>query len=517
MKRFFLLTIVLVLSLSLAACSSQGDSSSSEEGSTEKKEDNKTLVIARGTDIVSFDIHDHNNTSTEAVHTNMFDYLVKRDKNMELQPDLAKSWENMNDTTWRFKLREDVKFHNGNPFTAADVKFTLERVANDDTLLEYGNYMQIKEVKIVDDYTIDIITDAPEPALLNRLSRLGSGILPSKYIEENGWDHFMENPIGTGPYKFVEWKRDEELVLAVNQEYFGEKPKWEKVVFRTIPEDATRVSELLTGGVDIAVNIPPSDWERVENNEETKLAKGPTQRVMMLVARTTEGTVTADPKVRKAIDLAIDKQAIVDSLLQGAGTVTRTRVTPGNTGANEDLYEKTLYDPEKAKQLLKEAGYENGLELTLSAPNGRYLKDKESAELMAAMLQEVGITVNLDFLEWSKFVEKYSNKTFGELFLIGYGNSMFDAALALDRLYSERAKGETDYSNPEVDELLDNAMVNMDPEERAKQYQKAQEIIAEERPQIYLYQLDAVYGVRKGLNFQPRLDEMTYVDDITVE
>ncbi|WP_261130931.1 ABC transporter substrate-binding protein [Bacillus sp. Marseille-Q3570] len=517
MKKLAFTLLTAILALSLTACAFNDKSNSDEgDGATEQKQDKK-LVIANGTDMVTFDIHDHNTTSTEAIHINMFNYLVKNLGDGEFESDLAESWENVDDTTWKFKLKEGIKFHNGEDLTAEDVKFTLERVAKDNKLLEYGNYKQIKEVKVINDHEFEIITHEPEPALLNRVSRLGSGILPSQYIEEEGWDTFLKEPVGTGPYKFVEWKKDDRVVLEANPDYFGEEPKWEELVFRSIPEDSTRVSELLTGGVDIAANVPPSDWNRIKDNEGTDIAKSPTQRVMMLVLRHTEGHPTSDPKVREAIDLAIDKQAILDSLMEGAGTVTRTRVTPGNTGANEDLYQKTLYDPEKAKELLKEAGYEDGLELELSAPNGRYLKDKESAELMQAMLKEVGIDVKLNFLEWSSFAEKYSSKKFGDMFLIGYGNSMFDAALALERLSKEQAVGETDYDNPEVEKLLQDAMSNMDPKERAEQYKKAQEIIAEDRPQIYLYQLDSVYGYNEGLKFEPRLDEMIIADEITLK
>jgi peptide/nickel transport system substrate-binding protein len=307
------------------------------------------------------------------------------------------------------------------------------------------------------------------------------------------------------------------LTLEANPEYFGEAPKWEEVVFRSIPEDSTRVSELLTGGVDVAVNIPPTDVERINSTDGVSVAQSPTQRVMMFTLRTDEGSVTGDPKVREAIDLAIDKQAIVDSLLEGAGTVTRTRVTPGNVGANEDLYGQSLYDPEKAKQLLEEAGHADGFELSLSAPNGRYLKDKETVELVSAMLSEVGITVNLELLEWSAFNQKYQERGFGEMFYIGYGNSMFDASLALDRLTTEEAAGESDYNNPEVNDLLLAAEQNMDADERAQQYQKAQELIAEDRPQIYMFQLDAITGINDRLNFEPRLNEMFYVDSITLK
>ncbi|PLR82532.1 peptide ABC transporter substrate-binding protein [Bacillus canaveralius] len=515
MKKLIVVLTMWVLILSLAACSSDSSSSSRDEKAAVKKD--KTLTIATGSDMVTFDIHDHNNTSTEAIHINLFNYLVKTAENGEFAPDLAESWENIDNTTWNFKLREGVKFHNGEDFTAEDVKFTLERVAKDNTLLEYGNYKQIKEVKIISDYEFSIITETPEPAMLNRLSRLGSGILPSQYIQEEGWETFLEKPVGTGPYKFVEWKKDDRVVLESNPDYFAEKPKWEKLIFRAIPEDSTRVSELLTGGVDIATNIPPTDWNRIKDNEGTALAESPTQRVMMLTLRHDKNYPTSDPKVREAIDLAIDKQAILDNLMEGAGTVTRTRVTPGNNGANESLYNTSLYDPEKAKQLLKEAGYEDGLELTLSAPNGRYLKDKESVELMQAMLSEVGINLKLDLLEWSSFNEKYNSKSFEDMFLIGYGNSMFDAALAMDRLLFERAKGETDYNNPEVEKLLNEAMSNMNKEDRIKQYQRAQEIIAEDRPYIFLYQLDSIYGVHKGLSFKPRLDEMLIADDITLK
>jgi peptide/nickel transport system substrate-binding protein len=520
MKRLFqsTLAMVVVASLFLAGCSKTPSQQLQEKNKADKPAESqsstqKVLTIANGNDIVSFDIHDHNNTSTEAVHVNMFNYLVKKDNKQKTIPDLAESWEQKDDKTWTFKLRKGVKFHNGDPFTAADVKFTLERVAKDNKLLEYGNYKQIKEVKIVDDHTVDIITNEPDPILLNRLSRLGSGMLPSKYIQEKSWDVFKKEPVGTGPYKLSKWVKDDRLEMVRFDDYFGDKAKWDKVVFRSIPEDATRVSEVLTGGVDIAVNVPPSDMQRVEDGAQTHSVQGDTQRVVQLTLRT-KNAVTENPKVREAIDLAINEKAIVDNILGGAGVPTRTRVTPGNTGANPDLYNKFLYDKEKAKQLLKEAGYPNGLELSFSAPSGRYLKDKETAELISAMLGEVGIKVKLELMEWSKFNEKYKAKKFNELFMIAYGNSMFDGSLAFDRIRAEIGKGETDYNNPEVEKLVHDAEKNMNAQEREKQYQRAQEIIAEERPHLYLFQQKANFGVSDKLQFTPRLDEMLYADEI---
>ncbi|KAB2336730.1 ABC transporter substrate-binding protein [Cytobacillus depressus] len=509
----------LLASLSIFILVMAGCSNAKETGQEKPVEKNgsKTLIIANGSDVSSFDIHNHNSTSTESVHVNMFNYLVKNSGDKGFLPDLAESWENKDEKTWTFKLKEEVKFHNGEDLTADDVKFTLERVARDETLLENGAYKQIKEVVVKNDYEFDIVTENPEPALLNRLSRIGSGILPKDYIEKEGWDVFLNHPIGSGPYKFKEWKKDDRLVLVPFEDYFGDAPKWEEVIFRSIPEDSTRVSEVITGGVDIAFNIPPTDLERIESTEGVTTKKSPSQRVMLLVLRTDDGYATSDPRVREAIDLAIDKQAIVDSLLGGSATVTRTRVTPGNVGANEDLYGVTLYDPERAKQLLAEAGYADGLTISFSANNGAYLKDKESVELMASMLAEVGITAKLESMEASAFRTKYHDRAFGEMFLIGYGNSMFDASLALQRLQFDQAKGETDYDNPKTEALLKSAESNMNLEERVKQYQEAQEIIAEDRPQIYLYQLQSIYAVNERLNFEPRLDEMFYVDNITLK
>ncbi|MUV37141.1 uncharacterized protein JNUCC1_00947 [Lentibacillus sp. JNUCC-1] len=518
MKKVFWSTL-LIFVLLIAGCSnsSGGENVEGNGGDPEEDADSKKLVIASGNDIVSFDIHDHNNTSTEAVHVNMFNYLVRNDPEEGFVSDLAESWENVDENTWTFTLKEGVTFHNGEELTAEDVKFTLERVAKDDTLLEYGSYQQIDEVEVLSDYEFNIYTHESEPALLNRLSRIGSGMLPKDYIESEGWDAFLKDPAGTGPYKLKEWKKDDRLILEPFDDYFGEEPKWEEVVFRSIPEDSTRVSEVLTGGVDVAVNIPPTDIERIEDKEGVSVVNSPSQRVMLLALRTQGDYPTADPKVREAIDLAIDKEAIVDSLLEGNGTPTRTRVTPGNVGANEELYDTQVYDPEKAKELLAEAGYEDGLNITLSAPNGRYLKDKESVELIQAMLQEVGITADVEMLEWSSFSTRYAEKEFEDVFFIAYGNSMFDASLALQRLTKEQAAGETDYDNPETEQLIQDAMSNMDPDERVEQYQKAQEIIAEDRPQIYLYQINSIYGVNDRLDFTPKLSEMLYVDEITLK
>ncbi len=521
----------MIVLLLLAACSGNTpteketvkENETTEKGTnTETNTTNETttedrdLVIAIGSDMLSFDIHNHNNTSTESIHQNMFDYLFKRDENNELQPWLAESYEIIDDTTVEVVLKQGVKFHNGDEFTADDVKFTLERVATDSALKEHPNYKQIKEVKIIDPYKVQIITHAPEPSIIHRLARLGSGMLPKKYIEENGWDHFLNNPIGTGPYQFVQWIRDSQIVFEPFENYFlGKVDEWDKVTFRVIPEDSTRVSELLTGGVDIATNIPPADWERVQSNDNTSLIQEVSNRVLFLVLRTTEGLPTADVKVRQAIDYAIDDGTLTEFALKGAGIPTLTMVGPGNFGHEPSLYNTYNYDIEKAKQLLAEAGYPNGFDMTLHASKGRYLQDGDVAELIVGMLAQAGINVKLEFSEWSTFVQLRNANENKEAYLLGLGNSMYDGAYSLDRFHTERFVGHTDYSNAEVDALLNESRTNMDSVTREQQLQEIQKIVAEDVPYVTLYLEKINTGINRAINFTPTSDEMLYVPTIT--
>jgi peptide/nickel transport system substrate-binding protein len=314
----------------------------------------------------------------------------------------------------------------------------------------------------------------------------------------------------------VEWVRDDHITLeAFNQFYGGRVKDWDRVVFRKIPDDLNRITDFLAGGSEIAVNIPPDMVHIINSQEDATTLKSASNRVGLLAVRNTKGLATADPKVREAIDLAIDKKALIDTTLGGYAIQTRTRVTPGNFGADPSLFNTSLYNPEKAKQLLKEAGYVNGLTITLSAPIGVYTKDKEVAEMIKAMLGKVGIKVNLELMERSKLSEIRNAGKNKELLLLSNGNSLFDADNALDFYRSGKAKTQLDYSNKEVDDLLSAALINMNPKDRTAQYQQIQKIVANERPHIYLYNEQGLYGVRKTIDFKPRADEMIYVPEIT--
>ncbi|WP_026560431.1 ABC transporter substrate-binding protein [Bacillus sp. J37] len=513
MKLFFYLLLIIQL-LVVTACSNQTEESSGD-GKTNSEESND-LTIAISQDVDTFDTHNTTAVSTESVMVNLQSYLIKRDNESKLHPHLLESYELKDDLTWSFVLKENIKFHNGDPLTAEDVKFSLERVATDNTLKQYQNYKTIKEVKIIDDTHFDIVTDGPDPVLPYRLAREAAGIFPKKYIEENGWEEFLKHPIGSGPYEFVEWNKGESLVMKKFNDYFGgDVSDWDTITFRTIIETSTRIGEVLTGGVQIANSIPPTDWDRVNSNDRTEVINGDQTSVMMLMVNQNKEFKTSDSKVREAIDYAIDNQALIDKYTPGS-VATRTRVVPGVAGFEESLYDTNRYDPEKAIQLLEEAGYidSNPLEITYTASQGRTYADSEQAQMITGMLEAVGIKVNLKLLEASQYVDVRTTGKNEELLQTSWNNTLFDPSLALIHFHSTYNSEGFGYNNPVVDDLLDKAAVNMNPEERAKQYQEVQKIVSEELPYIYIYVLKDFYAVSDSVQFEPRVDGMFYVEEI---
>jgi peptide/nickel transport system substrate-binding protein len=347
-----------------------------------------------------------------------------------------------------------------------------------------------------------------------------STIVPKDYIEANGIEEFMRKPITSGRYMLTEWVPDDHYTIVPNPNYYGDDvATWNEVTYRPIPESSTRVSELLSGGVDVIYNVPVNEWERVGSGN-THLDYGETSRVMLLITRLTDGTVTSDPKVRQAIEMAIDKTAICEQLLQGAGTPTRTRVGSAVPGFNSDLFGEAadLYDPEGAKALLTEAGYQPGdITLTLTSPSGRYLMDTEMAQMIAAYLEAVGIHVNLELVDSTVMGNMFNDKTNKELFMIGLSDGQYDGCYPLAH-YGDKARvaGQTDYDNPEVQELYQKALVESDPEQKEALEREIQAIAAEERPHICIAQIKAVFGSDNGLVIHPRMDSNGMADEITV-
>lgn len=361
--------------------------------------------------------------------------------------------------TLNIKLIEGITFHNGDPLTSEDVKFSIERVATDDTMVEYTFFKPIKEVEIIDDHNLNIITHEPLPTLLDLISKSASEISPKNYIEENGIDHFRKNPVGSGPYQYVEWVKDDRVVLEPYEDYFGGKEtEWEQVIVRNIPEASTRVGELITGNAHIIDDVPPNEWDRIEDTEGVTLKRGDSSRVIMLITRMKGDSPLSDPKVREAIDLAINKEVIAEDVLLGSGNPVRTRLLEGVFGAHPELANSSVYDPDRAKELLEEAGYADGLDITLQAPTSGYLLIEDVAEIMVEMLGEVGINVTLEQRTVNSLIEDLQLGENSELSLIGYSHAYLDAFYAQSSYYSERAEKTTGYNNEEFDKLYETVM-----------------------------------------------------------
>lgn len=525
-RRLSFIALIATFVLAISACgeknpeagasSSSTASSASASASQTASGGERLLTIGLVSDVKSFDVQDNTDGVIGGVFNNIFNYLVKRQDDGTFVPDLAESYEQVDDTTWRIKLKQNVTFHNGDPFTADDVKFSIERVATDTKLAQQGEFKKIKQVNVIDPHTVEFVTDGPEPAFLNRISRMGSEMLPKAYIEANGWDAFLAKPIGTGRYQFSSWKKDDRLTLTKYKNYFGgDVSDWDTIVFRTIPEASTRVSELLTGGVDMAADIPPADWERVNANANTAVISGNSTAVSLLSLKAEPGTPFADVRVRQAVDYAIDNKLITDKILKGTAVPTRTRFIPGVPGFDESLYNTERYDPEKAKQLLEEAGYKDGIELTLQGPKGRLMLDSEVEQAIVAMLEAVGIHAKLEVLESGRYTETFNAGTNKEIYFRNRTNSMFDGALALRDFYSSTFSKQLYYNSPEVDELFSKAENNMNIEERNEQFKQIQQIVADEVPYVFLYHEKYFTGINKQrLEFTPRVDRAFRADEI---
>lgn len=502
-----------LLSLSLAACVPGTTPDNGGAGAGESQR----LVFAHSVDPRTMDPHDAQQTSAERVNGNMYSRLFIRDENMEIVPELVTEYEQVDDDTWHFTIREDVTFHNGDPLTAADVEYSIGRVISDETLLEYTWFKQISGIEATGDYEVEITTNGPMPTLLTVLAKGGGDIIPSEYIEENGIDAFVESPIGSGPYKFVEWRRGDRVILEASDDYWGEDPVWDEVEIRTIPENSTRVSELLTGGVDIIADVPPNDWDRVDAEDGTVMEFGDTTRVALLILRLTEGYVTENDEIREAIDLAIDQEAITESLFEGEATPTRTRAPVGVFGSNEDLYDDQVYDPQRAAKLVEEFVADTGEtpKLSFTASRGHYPFDAEVAEMITAQLEEAGFTVDLEILEGGAFSDMFSEYTNKDVYMIALADGLLDASYSLTHYTQQRAEGQTDYYNEEVEQLIAEGNRTFDEDKRAELYKQAQAIVAEDRPHIPLYVQPAAFGVSEDLSFSPRLDDNLIADDVT--
>lgn len=465
-----------------------------------------TLVVAQPADAYSMDPAKHSSFPTANILFQIYDGLVTQGDDGQMAPALAVSWSNPDPLTWRFKLREGVKFQNGEPFNAQAVKFTFDRALDPNFKAPYfSRIAAIKSVTVVDDYTVDFKTEKPFPTMLLSLyeASFAALIVPPRYAQEKNGDALASAPIGTGPYKFVKWLKDEQVELEANPDYWGGKPKIDKLVFRPIKETRTRIAELKSGGVGLAVDIPPEDVKSLESGD-TKIETVASDFLYFLAFDTTRDTPLKDKRVRQAINYAVNVEAIQQALLNGMGN--RIALTlPTNAFAYNPEWKPYPYDPAKAKELLAEAGYKDGFTIPLMTRKGRFLKDAEIVEATAGFLAKVGIKADIKYLEpgvWGQVSEKKGRE--GITFP---GWSGRDPNLVWDPLL-KTGQYQSYFSNAQLDDLLAQGASTINADERKAIYEKAAVIIKEEAPHLPMIQPPLIYGLNAKLNWKPRTDSM---------
>jgi peptide/nickel transport system substrate-binding protein len=331
-------------------------------------------------------------------------------------------------------------------------------------------------------------------------------------VQEKGDAYAAQNPIGTGPFKFVRWRQAELIEMAVNTGYFGTRPKIERLTVRQIPDDSTRMASLLSGETHIVVQIPPDLVKTVSAHPNSTVASVGALMGLVIEFDTVRGPL-ASKKIRQALNYGIDKESLVRDLLAGQGQPLQGQVmTPGAFGFNPKL-KPYPYDPARAKQLLAEAGVRDGLTLTLNTPVGRYIGDREVAIAVAGQLEKIGVKVNVVAKEWGVFIKELRADQLGPMFVVGWYN-YGDASFALTHFTSQSTFG-VYQKNAQFDELAQQGQSQIDPESRARAYQRATELMYDEAPAAFLLQLPAIYGISKRVTgFKPRSDERWNLFDV---
>jgi peptide/nickel transport system substrate-binding protein len=476
------------------------------------------VIIAQGVDPSTLDIMNQQETPASVVGAHIFESLVARDANLKVVPLLAAELPKLvSPMVWEVKLRKGVKFHNGEEFNAESAKFSLERV-KDGKLRASSNFRPIDRVEIVDPSTIRVHTSKPWPTFTSIMTFAQASMYPPKAYAGKESGDISRNPIGTGPYKFVHWSKDEEIVLEANQSWWRGAPPIKTVVFKPIPDDAVRVAALQNGEIDVAVNIPPHLANPIANHPRLFLSTAPSIRTIQLMFQTHEFDakthkaigpykgVTADKRVRQAIQYALDADDIIKNVLDGKAQRVATMLTSMHFGFDPAL-KPIKQDLGKVKKLLADAGFPNGMDLTLNGPQGRYVRDKEVAEAAAGQLTKAGIRTTVKTYEFVNYLNTlaYQQKG-GPVWLIGWGTPTLDAETVYGPLFTDGANLTT-YKNADIDGLVAQAQTEMDEKKRRELYHRINKIWIEDAAAAPLYQQLDLYGASKRLNWKARSDE----------
>lgn len=499
----------------------------------------QTLAIASSAPVTSIDPHYHTLSPNESFDAQMYERLVDHDAHGKLIPALAESWSLKDDTTWEFKLRPGVTFHDGSPFTTEDVAYSIARVPTvKNSPASFSIYTKaVKSVEVVDAHTIRMHTDGPYPLLAIDLSQVF--IIPHGLGPDPATEDFNsgKDAIGTGPFRFVSYKPGDRIELDRYDGYWGPKPHWQHVSYRMISNDASRTAALLAGDVGIIEFVPPTDLPGLRKDPRVTLADvisnrsifiwldhsrdGATPDVFGPNGETLAKNPLKDRRVRLALSLAINRQAIVERVMEDAAIPTGQYLPPGAATYNPAI-KPPPYDPVQAKKLLAEAGFPNGLRITLRGPNDRYVNDAKVIQAVGQMWQRIGVQTSVEPIPWSAFVARAGRQEMSA-FLLGWGVSSGEGTNPLRAQLATwnpaTGMGTANrgrYSNPALDKLIDEALRTLDDGKREAIVQHAMALAMDDVPVIMLHLQKNIWATRKGLVYEARTDEETRATGVTV-
>ena len=463
-----------------------------------------TITVGMWADAVSLDPHRTNDLPSARVMRQLYETLIVQSESLELEPGLATSWEQLDDVTWEFRIREDVEFHNSEALRASDVVFSLNRLADPSVAAPAAFLISfIAHVEALDEHTVRITTEYPFAPMLAHLAHPATAILNERAVTHAGDDYGTAVVVGTGPFTFERWDVQTQIVLSRNDAWWGGEIAPARLAFRPIPDGSVRAIELETGGVDIAYQLEPQDVARLEDNANVQLAAVETLTTHYL-GFNTQKEPFHDVRVRQAINHAVDVDLIIEAVFAGQAVRATSPTSPRVFGANTEL-EPYPHALERARELLAEAGYEGGFSTTLWTPNNpQYM---QIAEIVQAQLADIGVNVAIHVLEWGSYIAETA-AGHHDMLILGWGTATGDADYGLYApFHSSRfgAQGNrTFYANERVDQLLERGQRTANVQERLAAYLEAQEIIRDEAPWLFLVVPIEVTGLAADLSgFEP--------------
>jgi len=461
----------------------------------------------------SINPYNHSSSPIYGQWQHVMEPLVELDyKKQDYVGVLAESWQ-FQGNKWTFKLKKNIKFHNGAPLTSKDVAFSIEKMRDEKGgSLQASNFKDVTEVQTPDDLTVVFVTKQPLAIFLDRLE---NRFILSKVAGDKYGDKLYDNPIGTGPYKFVSYQRGGNMVFTRNDEYWGGKAAIKEIVFRKVTEDAARLAALESGQADFINNVPDHEVARLQKHPRIRIDKIEGLR-MFFLAFNTSFKPWDNKLVRQAANYSVDAAAIVKNIFDGIGYPINGPVGRNVIGADPKL-KRYPYDPQKSKELLTKAGFPNGCDIQLYYSAGRYPKDREVCQVVAAQMVKGGFRVELVSQEWALFWDKQGVNG-GKLpfYYIGRG-SLTDADTLYDQYFRTGTTKRTNYSNPDIDKLIEEQQKTADQKKRIAILQKAGKMIMEEAPFIPLYNLADIYGVARNLVWKMRPDEKVLGWDMSIK